>query len=947
MHGGVLLRKFDIKNDYIKQDIYQDMYQNKIQTESKNLLNKNQIFNTKNQSADYLIEYFEGMILNYISLNEEQGIRNDKLKNFILNHDKNKFKGGDGDDENNDEDNVYIKNHDTYKYYKKDEYIKDENILKFSEDNWKKINIEINIDYQKEYNIYIKHNNNGLNKIDLIIDLHHNTIIDNIQNSYNNALCDSTKNITYILSQITKTLLKYIYKNNFNYITLRFYNKNKNDIKEYNGKNNLLFRGIISLLIMILTLKNNIDENIYKKYNTTFLLSSIYEKIVLSNDDSGFDKFVVNNKYLLTYNESDHLIRYNGDCALNTLMCIKNADIRKLFVDKISFSQDKFVKEKKKEPKYYINKINKVLEELSIIEEFNDYINKIKNKIKAYNEFVNFVNNEYLEFKEVVENKKYMEIDEKYQIKFEDMRRLCSQFIGVVKNNLLDYDSFDIKIIILPILDKKIKSMDTIYYNESVKASDEYYENLRKKFIEMKGKYEVKNEEDYEKFEEEFVKFGKESGEKINYDHTNSLNTFITIMDNIILYKESLNIFYINFLILLLLIKHKINYIFDTNIMKIFKYSKNKIDIIKCFRNICYNENEYVLFFPTYQKGNNDDDKYLFKFVHIRNINHAAVLIININTNNDKMLYLYDINDLNMYFIEKYDKTHSYDLTPTENEFYANTKLLNEYYIDNKTPRWFINDKYKFNILDNYKKDKIYLTTYNMTFNFNIIKNLDKINIFNEEGNFDFRKLNELKYDDCNDENINFIYYNYKKLIFKQLLDYCNGLKNEYIQSPNNDFLYTVNFINDYINKNIINYDNNTRNLLYKFIDCLVQCKYNLQHSKGINIDLDEEYKNILKYMTNTYSLAIGRIGNYLNFIHDNNNRHVKFIELIIDIMKKLRFWTKTFKIVYGGDDVNTNCYDSILKKVLIILLIIVIIIIIVLIVLYIINKYKNNKIVL
>ena len=242
-----------------------------------------------------------------------------------------------------------------------------------------------------------------------------------------------------------------------------------------------------------------------------------------------------------------------------------------------------------------------------------------------------------------------------------------------------------------------------------------------------------------------------------------------------------------------------------------------------------------------------------------------------------------------------------------------------------------------------YKKDEIIMLMDNITFNMDIVKSLNKISIFNEKGNFDFKKLNALKYDECNEDNFNTVYYNYKKLIFKQLLDYCNSFENEYMQSTNNDFLYTVRFINDYINKNIINYDNSTKNLLYIIFDCLVQCNYNLQLSKGNNISIEKEYKNILKYMTNTYSLATGRIGKYLDFIHDNDNGRDELKRLIVNIMKELIVWTKDFKIVYGGTDINTNCCNSIIKRILIILLIVVIIIIIILIILYIINKYKNN----
>ena len=84
-----------------------NMHQNKIKTKSDIILNDAQTkpLNVENQSVDYLIEYFEGMLLKYINMYESQGKRIDTLKEFILNHDKNtKLKGGCGNNE-------YIKNH--------------------------------------------------------------------------------------------------------------------------------------------------------------------------------------------------------------------------------------------------------------------------------------------------------------------------------------------------------------------------------------------------------------------------------------------------------------------------------------------------------------------------------------------------------------------------------------------------------------------------------------------------------------------------------------------------------------------------------------------------------------------------------------------------------------------------------------------------------------------
>ena len=97
---------------------------------------------------------------------------------------------------------------------------------------------------------------------------------------------------------------------------------------------------------MILTIKYDVSKDVYKKYNITFLLSGICKYQLLQNLPVMdyyycFRLFGGNNQHILTYREKDNKIHHGGDCALNSLMCVKNEDIRKLFVDKISYSQKK------------------------------------------------------------------------------------------------------------------------------------------------------------------------------------------------------------------------------------------------------------------------------------------------------------------------------------------------------------------------------------------------------------------------------------------------------------------------------------------------------------------------------------------------------------------------------------------------------------------------------
>ena len=85
MQGGAGATKFN--KSYNIPDLNQTKMKNtdlmndiKIKTKTNNTLNENKIIKNKNQSADYLIKYFEGMILNYINLYESRGQNMDELK---------------------------------------------------------------------------------------------------------------------------------------------------------------------------------------------------------------------------------------------------------------------------------------------------------------------------------------------------------------------------------------------------------------------------------------------------------------------------------------------------------------------------------------------------------------------------------------------------------------------------------------------------------------------------------------------------------------------------------------------------------------------------------------------------------------------------------------------------------------------------------------------------
>ena len=200
--------------------------------------------NTKNQNAESLIEYFEGMILKYINLYESRGENVDELKKFILNEDKYvKFKS-----ENND--NNKLKGG-----YTDDMYIG--NILKLnsSNNNWGKIEIEYDRILARQYRIRISHSYNTQNAFNLEINIGNCTIIDYVYGIFNTNLFTNTTNITGILEIIIQKLMEYDYNDNINNIGLTL----KNDIstmsseKDYNIR--IIIKNIISTLILILTIR--------------------------------------------------------------------------------------------------------------------------------------------------------------------------------------------------------------------------------------------------------------------------------------------------------------------------------------------------------------------------------------------------------------------------------------------------------------------------------------------------------------------------------------------------------------------------------------------------------------------------------------------------------------------------------------------------------------------
>ena len=899
MKNNDLINDINIKTNTNINDLL-----NNIKFKTKTSLNENKTLNIKNQNTDCLIEYFEGIMLSYIGLYEAQGKRMDKLKNLILNHNKKNIKGGTIDTKIN-----------IYKY------------------NWDKMNIKVDFDYRvfRNYIITIQHNNQRHNDFNMEIDLYNNKIkIEDKRENYEISsdiytdTCIITKFLEIILEQLLEQDYYYIDKCIIKNTDIKEYPKiNPNDPKEPEikfgeGDKYTIYKGIISLLIMILTLRKKDDENIYRKYNTTYLLSGICKYYLLRN--FGFDKVIestklfmgVTNNNCLTYvtcvdkdDELNHYISFNGDCSFNTLVCSKNSDIRELILEKIHCMENNNIDHNKND-EYYINKINNLLDEFEIVGRIN-YKELIKDRIKKYKEFTDYLTNkEYFKKINTLRNMRYqLDLNQwknNMQTESKKILNYCNQYIIALRNNLMNIN-----------IDKNqsnyiFKEINT-EYTEIKNYIDNYYNESN----------------DYE-------------GVNLYYEGVNLLGHMLEKITKIC--KDSFNMYYINILTALLILKHKIDHLYNDNIMKILKYSQNK-NIIKCFKNIGLNRNEDIIF-PSYQKGYGQT-KYLFLNGATNGYKHAILIIINLTT---KYIYIYDTSYLNIYYSEKlnvdnlefniYAKHQTYHPLKIENKrwflkvFEKHHNDENEYYYDvddyyyhdddveedeeeefhefyypekeghrninqgyknlNFIKIWKYSDNY-YNIISNYYK--LDLGTYN------------SLPVFDQYGSLDLKSIIDSASLFQNDDLFEKAYNNIKKGIFDQIIIYYN----KYItkktidnnKGTNDEDIEIASFIIDFITNNII--ENNKcsiREALFKFIECLIKAKFKKEY-KTITKNNINKVKEIKQNNPN-------EIDNYLYVINGNNftnnicinNYNRKYIENINMDKKYLEAancFTDTYKL--------------------------------------------------
>ena len=1065
MYGGLQeYNKLNLKNEFNKSDVYQTMIETKNdnllndkQIKTNSLLNETKILNAKNQNTNYLIEYFEGIILNYINMYEYRGENVNKLKKIIL---------------NNNNTNTKIE---TSKNIEPSNIVGGDNydfIINCEESIIIKINKNTN---NKIYKIYITNNpikylskgtKTDFDDFYLEIDLQNNRIVAKVQRAYNNNIinynCSIYNNNNYnnndekeIILLLNKLIMKLIicdYKNYVNGPKFAGYKYNGENIDLYLSDAYILIKSTIPLLIMILTLRTNIDKNIYTNYSYAYLLSGIckfnlFEDNVYEDPlDKFIQKFGGNNINILTYGsvkpkklftlfnnsnnsnntnssrkndmnyiENSEYMCFEGDCIFNSLMCVRKPEIRELLVDRMGIVLNKDI-EQYKNNKYYYNKIINILNEL-----YNDVTMKwcieIKNYIDGYNTFVEDISgNNYqllirnikifnlLLFSEKIVNmynNLSENIDKYINIKncinnfdntddlFKDTIKLIDTNINIIKHNYNNNNSqyfnnmkngiYNLILYIKNIINKiNINEINTVMNNKDIiinktilllKFCCKYIYVLINNLIDYNLSDNEYNQINY--FMKTFIELEKNKSYNINniLDNFDTLTNCVNIFDNFIKkYRNSLNIFYINLSISLLLVKHKVNHLFDDDIMDILKHSKDKTNIIKCFRQVENNRNEDLVF-PAYQEGYNGE-KYLFVVTSLTDTPHSLVGIINIDKNNKKYIYLLDINTLTIYCSDEFNVKN----------YKSGANRKRNYNINNINKRWIVKyyqnkNAYYYNrntieisfgptkFLENWNNQPLT----NIVLHYNLIEanNLTNIQIINE-----YINLFEKEYSFYNNNEFKQIYINIKREIFKDLLNYCDRNNSKpfikYIQ------ISIIDMIND--DKCTI------KKLLFKFIKCLIKAKYIMEHQNNINlnnlnsinfnnINLNNEYIIAANCFTDTYRLNIQDFINYLNFNNNfnnftfnnnfnfnnftfnnftfnNNELNINELNNIINnIINILSFDMKRNNIIVRGGNTNISCCNnSIIKKVLIILLIILIIIIVVLIVLYIINKYKNNN---
>ncbi len=567
------------------------------------------INNNNYTDADSLVEYFHGMLLNYISLEKSKGKLSDdfiRLEKVIKDYNKEKrmnkiirIKGG----------GEWFKGEKYKEDYDSDTLIhNDDDIIK---DDGNKINIIYNsyVKYKGEtaLNItieYIKEeesNDNSVIRNRLVLDFMTGNIYETENKVYKKV---------YVSSKIIDKLIKILIKK----LTILFVNKinvymNYGD--QYDEVQDMLerlkiYQTVTSLLIIILSFRNNMDKDTFTKYNYSRFISDFYMYYLKQT----FYKFDNNNmNVLLTYNAyGNHIFNmFSGDCALNALTCVKYKELHKLLVTKKNIMKHKEL--------YDYNNVNYYDRIKSILlcmdkDNFNEHNNDILDYVQGYTEFIKDI----YEYKNLTD---YNELKNNYdnRNKIITLLERCMKYDSAIRSNLIDYNA-------IKELEENIIKYNDENTNKNINSLIEYF----------------KSETIKDDLEEKIKQI--DNIFKIYYD---------------IIKKYNANIFYINILLSLYLIYYKVDYLFDEKIFKFYSHINKRKYAINRFRNISFNSYDIDLIRYSYYKDDhhnyyennyNDDNEYFFSFID--DLEHATLLILEVNPKDlSKTSYVCDLNNLN------------------------------------------------------------------------------------------------------------------------------------------------------------------------------------------------------------------------------------------------------------------------------------------------------------
>ena len=826
-------------------------------------------------------------------------------------------------------------------------------------------------DFKSKFNNLINKNNEDDKKaFNLVIDFVNGVIYETRQKIRTQKVYEFGNNISSLLKKIIDKMIYVLYNEEYNITICEKYDDE--DAKEtYNNK---LYQSVLSLLIMILSFKTNMCKKIYTQYNYKRFLNNINERI-----KEGKYLFDNNNEILLTYDfimDNNPSIGFNGDCALNALTCVKNKDIQNWLI--IKKEMIKNLSQPESDKSIYTDAIQK------IINNFDSNIkNKINKNIKNYTTFINSIINNYILFNKINFDyyNDYIADNDLHKNEIEPKKlieelKLFAKYGLIIFDILMDYNQEDY-IINSMLEETKDNCINDIY---DIKNN---IITTRKRLV--KDLEEENMEENMEENEEENeVYLLKENLTKIKEIYSE----YYDIITN----KINPDLFYVNMIISLLLIYHKVDYLFDEKILEIFKDDDIKKYAIRRFSNVSSHDNEIDMIRFNCKTYNNHD--YLFRYVLVPS--HAVLLIVDVNINDleNKKYSICDLNDLNFAVLDgdyiNYEKEIKYG------EYYelGDTRLTYIYYIEllkifNENKNKLKKELYK----DYINENKNEIITYKESFKENLYENYLKNNK---------NELKEKLYNDCVDirkNNRNHRCQDIYKCRFVGLELINNSLKN--LENEDSLPLYEDNLSNiiKTTNKDDYNkyktYDMNINNCFklnfYNRLEKIFKnshindpIKYILLEKINNNIIADpkcindnfpyyliKELYNIVihKYNNGNYTENILKITNisefysdiidgydgnvkteiydYYNFLR-NEQPTDKFYQCIIDTLTTYYYGSNNNILFSGGKSskINNSSHNnnSIIKKILIIILIVVIIIIIILIVLYIINKYKNNK---